>query len=153
MKSKLKFLLLCYLLDLVDAREIVGFVDNLILNNIWLDEFDLLLSKQKVTEGKWTYILKQDKFKLTSEDFSNFEKKIFSKLMELIISKTISHEIAIRSLYKYINLKIEFLNLSSNDLNESWHNLINHYELKRDGFFGILNADDVLHFIETGSTR
>jgi|GEM_PF-4186299 len=149
MSDNVKFFLLKFYLGLIDHTEVISEVDKLINMDVWMDEFEYIYTRKALGEGKWISQLQDGAFRLSKNDFNHFESNFYPVLMSKVLNLQVQSIEIIEILYKYFMLKIKILDLSSNDISERWYSIINDYELRRDGFSGVLRLpEDLLDILK-----
>jgi len=145
---ELKYWIIGYKIGLIKKDELMARCDLWITEHDWSDIVYELSTESFYVYGNLNEALEKSGFKFNPDHFERIQDRLLRILHDSLLKNFLSKERVIAILYNFIKFKKDSLNLSSNDIEEAWHQLISHYELTNEGFSGrIRNKTDLLDWL------
>lgn len=144
MEFEIKKLLIEYLIGYFTKEEIIQDIDNIIVSNEWIDEFDYLSTPSQWENEDLLDMLKYGKLEVLASDFTSIRCEIFNNLLNRILCNKINWFEILSQTVLFLKLEMSIFNQTSNDTPIVYFELIDDFELREDGYAGILKMPESL---------
>lgn len=146
----IKFALVYYLIGRYKSDDLIRIADEKIHRGDWSDELADLSFPSNISYKNITILLKYGIYKISGDEMSIIENNIYSDSLVLLSNQKSKWKQIESQIVHLIKLKKEIFELTSNDMASNDLELIDDFELRTDGYSGLLDMPaDLIHILQS----
>ncbi len=133
--------MISFIIGELEEREVIRFIDDLIMQDMWYENFENLCLKSFYSSVNINNLLHSNIYQVSRNEMQVFETNFFLRsLKNLKDFKKSKWTETYRQIYNYLIFKKKYFTLTSNEIAPHFHRIIDDFELRRDGLSGILKV-------------